>query len=104
MVIVRRPISKTEARDADRLLCFLLRVTLSGGFLRVGDYIDPLLVGRGPGVVVIVPVPPFIRRGLGVTFWRIFPSFLTAERREVEEAPGSAHRFVAAVVDEGRAE
>src|SRR5260370_28499920 len=35
-----------------------------GGALRVGDYIHPLRVRRGFGVVVVVPVPPLVRRGL----------------------------------------
>jgi tRNA isopentenyl-2-thiomethyl-A-37 hydroxylase MiaE len=51
-----------------------------------------------------VPVPPLVWRGLGITFRRILPSLLTAERREIEVAPCAPHRFVAAVVDEVRAE
>src|SRR5258708_27824094 len=46
---------------------FGLRIALSGGFLRVGYYVDPLRVRRGLGVVVVVPVPPLVRRGLGGT-------------------------------------
>src|SRR5947209_585275 len=74
-----------------------------GGSLRVGYYIDPLRVRRGLGLVVVVPVPPFVRRGLGVTLWRVLPCLLTAERRDIKIAPGAPHRLVAAVVDEVRA-
>src|ERR1035438_6670396 len=84
--------------------CFLLCCALSGGFLRVGCYVDPLHVRRGFGFVVVVPVPPLVWRGLGGTLWRILPSLLTAERRKVEVAPGGPHRLVAAVVDEVGAE
>src|SRR5271170_5470995 len=56
------------------------------------------------GVVVVVPVPPLVRRGLGVTFRRVLPSLLPAERRDVEVAPGGPHRLVASLVDEVGAE
>src|SRR5271168_1483362 len=62
-----------------------------GGFLRVSDYIDPLRVGRGLCVVVVVPVPPLVWRGLGVTLRRVLPSLLTAERGDVEVAPCRPH-------------
>src|ERR1700728_4164306 len=75
-----------------------------GGSLRVGYDIDPLRVSRGLGVVVVVPVPPRVRRCLGVTLWRILPGFLTAKRRDIEVAPGGPHRLVATVVDEVCAE
>src|SRR6266853_3554744 len=75
-----------------------------GGSFRVGYDIDPLRVRRGLGVVVVVPVPPFVRRGLRVTLWRILPGFLTAERRDIEIAPGGPHRLVATAVDEVCAE
>src|SRR5580692_13043362 len=74
---------------------FRLGVALSeGGFSSVG-HLDPLPVRRGFGVVVVVPVPPLVRRGLGVTLRRVLPSLLTGERRDVEVAPGGAHRLVA---------
>src|SRR6201987_1927712 len=74
---------------------WVLCVALSeGGFSSVG-HLDPLRVRRGLGLVVVVPVPPFVRRGLGVTFWRVLPSLLTAERRDVKVAPGGPHRLVA---------
>src|SRR5713226_6961108 len=57
-----------------------------GGFLRVSYYIDLLRVRRGLGVVVVVPVPPLVRRGLVVLLWRVLPSLLTAERCDVEVA------------------
>src|ERR1700691_1218238 len=56
------------------------------------------------GVVVVVPVPPLVRRGLRVTLWRVLPHLLTAEWREVEVAPCTSHRLVPAVVDEVCAE
>src|SRR5215471_18879393 len=75
-----------------------------GGSFRVGYDVDPLRVRRGFSVVVIVPVPPLVRRGLRVTLWRVLPGFLTAERRDVEIAPDGSHGLVAAVVDEVCAE
>src|ERR1035438_4128453 len=71
---------------------FLLCGALSEGGVRVGHHIDPLHVRRGPGVVVVVPVPPFVRRGLRVTRWRILPSLLPAERRDVEVADRKSTR------------
>src|SRR3984957_5593255 len=50
--------------------------------------------------VLIMPVPPFIWRSLGITRRRILPLFLTAEWSHVEVTPSAAHRFVAAIVDE----
>src|SRR5215471_5411236 len=75
-----------------------------GGFLRVVYYVDPLRIRRGRGVVVIVPVPPLVRRSLGVALRRVLPSLLTSERRDIEVAPGGPHRLVAAAVDEVCAE
>src|SRR5580698_3761891 len=76
-----------------------------GGGLRVRYDIDPLRIRRGRlGAIVVVPVPPLVRRGLGISLWRIFPSLLTAEWREVEVAPDGPHGLVAAVVDEVCAE
>src|SRR5580704_7410858 len=75
----------------------------SGGGLRIGYYIDPLRMRRSL-VVVVVPVPPLVWLSLGITLWRILPSFLAAERREVEVAPDASHRLVTAVVDEVCAE
>src|SRR5260370_8791659 len=77
---------------------------LSGGFLRAGNYIDPLRVRRGLGVVVVVPVPPLVRRGLRIAFRRVLPSLLTAERCYVEIVPDGPHLLVAAIVDEVGAE
>src|SRR5215467_750041 len=80
---------------------FRLFLAPSGsGSLGVSDYVDPLRVRRGLSVVVVVPVPPLVWRGLRITFWRVFPSLLTTERREVEVAPNRPHRLVAAIIDE----
>src|SRR5260370_42155037 len=87
----------------DRALLSLCVALSEGGFSSVG-HLDPLRIRRGLGVVVVVPVPPLVRRGLGVTLWRVLPSLLTAERRDVEVAPGGPHRLVAAAVDEVCAE
>src|SRR5215469_348274 len=76
----------------------------NGGCLRIGKDIDPLGVRGRLGGVVVVPVPPLVRRSLGITLGRILPSFLTAEGREVEVAPGGSHGLVAAAVDEVCAE
>src|SRR5215831_20312953 len=79
--------------------CFRLVALSKGRFSSIG-HLDPLRVRRGLGVVVVVPVPPLVWRALGVSFWRVLPSLLTAERRDIEVAPGGPHRLVAAVVDE----
>src|ERR1700749_2143932 len=79
---------------------FRLCLALSGGLLRVGDDVDPLLVGRALGVVVVVPVPPLVRRSLRVSVGRILPTLLASERGQIEIAPCTAHCFVTAVVDE----
>src|SRR5690348_8422905 len=71
-----------------------------GRRLRVGDDIGTLRVRRGFGDVVVVPVPPLVRRALRVTRWRVLPRLLAAERRGIEVAPDASHRLVAAVVDE----
>src|SRR5216684_7393380 len=72
--------------------CLRLCVALSeGGFSSVGHF-DPLPVRRGLSVVVVVPVPPLVRRGLRVTLWRVLPGLLTAKRRHIEVAPGGPHR------------
>src|ERR1039457_5336318 len=81
--------------------CFGLCLAPShGGACRVGDDIDPQWVGRGLGLVVVMPVPPLVRRSLRVALWRVLPGFLTAERRHIEVAPGGPHGLVAAAVDE----
>src|SRR5262245_4571749 len=41
--------------------------------LRVGYYIDPLRVRRGLGLVVVMPVPPLVRRRLRVACRRVLP-------------------------------
>src|SRR5262245_65557535 len=77
-------------------LCIALSV---GGFSSVGR-LYPLRVRQGLGVVVVVPVPPLVRRGLGVALWRVFPLLLAPERRDVEIVPGASHLLVSAVVDD----
>src|ERR671914_1727893 len=54
--------------------------------------------------VLVVVVPPLVRRGLRVALGRILPLLLASERRDVEVCPGGAHRLVAALVDEAGAE
>src|SRR5919108_5749228 len=88
----------------ESLARFRLCVALSKGrFSGVGN-LDPLRVRRGLGGIVVVPVPPFVRLGLGITLWRVLPSLLTAQRRDVEIAPDGTHGLVAAVIDEVSAE
>src|SRR5258705_8934141 len=90
--------------NSNPLARFRLCVALSeGGFSSVG-HLDPLRVRRGLGVVVVVPVPPLVRWGLGVTLWRVLPLLLAPERSDVEIVPGAPHLLVAAVVDEVGAE
>src|SRR5258708_4684361 len=104
LYVQRRQYFVGNRYQSNFLTCFCLCVALSeGGFSSVG-HLDPLLVGRGLGVVVVMPVPPLVGRGLWVTIWRVLPSLLPAEGREVEVAPGGPHRFIAAVVDEVCAE
>ena len=53
---------RTARRRRSSLARFLLCAALSeGGFSSVGN-LDPLRVRRGLGVVVVVPVPPLVRR------------------------------------------
>src|SRR5262249_30161840 len=61
-------------------------------------------VWRGLGIVVVVPVPPLVGRRLGVSLWRVLPSFLPAQRREIQIAPRGPDRLIATVVDEIGAE
>src|ERR1700754_1478772 len=79
-------------------------LAVSGRRLSGIRHLNPFLVGLGLGVVIVVPVPPLVPRGLGVTFGRILPLLLAAERSDIEVAPDGPHRFVAAVIDEIGAE
>src|SRR6267143_320692 len=98
------PAARRRRSSRPSLARFRPCVALSeGGFSSVG-HLDPLRVRRGLGLVVVVPVPPLVRRGLGVTLWRVLPGLLTTERRHIEVAPGGSHRLVAAAVDEVCAE
>src|SRR5215469_581257 len=78
----------------------LFLASTDSGSLRIGQDIDPLQVRSGLGIVVVVPVPPLVRRSLWVTLWRVLPSLLAPKRCDVEVAPGGSHRLIAATVDE----
>src|SRR5918994_1289324 len=54
--------------------------------------------------VLVVQVPPLVRRRLRVALGRVLPLLLAPERGQVEVAPGAPHRLVAAAVDEVGAE
>src|ERR1700690_1943883 len=97
-------ISEKSTKWRPSLARFLFFAPSDGGPLRICEYIDPLRVRRWLGVVVVVPVPPLVRLGLEVTLRRVLPSLLTAERCEVEIAPGRPHCLVASAVDEVCAE
>src|SRR5262245_43245699 len=73
------------------------------GFTSVG-HLDPLRVGRGRGVIAVVPVPPFVRWSLRIALRRVLPLFLASEGGEVEVVPRAPHLLIAAVVDEVGAE
>src|SRR5262249_19119432 len=94
----------TQALACQGLYFSLFVAPALSGPLRVGDDIDPLRIRRRLGAVVIVPVPPLVRRRLRVTLRRVLPGLLTAERRHVEIAPGGSHRLITAIVDEVSAE
>src|ERR1700749_2890364 len=78
-------------------------ILTESGFAGV-RHLDPFRMRRGLGLVVVVPVPPFVGRGLRVAGWRVLPDLLAAERRDIEITPDGAHRLVAAIVDEVGAE
>ena len=61
-------------------------------------YLDPLRVWRGVAVLVVVPVPPLVRRAPRVPRRRVLPSLLAAERRVIQVAPGGPHCLVATPV------
>src|ERR1700689_31601 len=50
--------------------------------------------------VLVVEVPPLVGRSLRIALGRVLPLLLAAERGHIQVAPGTAHRLVAAVVDE----
>src|SRR5258708_6187847 len=91
--------SRLPRKPASALACGLPERRLAGG-----RYLDPLWVGRGLGGIVVVPVPPRVRRRLGIALGRVLPRLLAPERRDIEVAPDAPHRLVAAVVDEIGAE
>src|SRR4051794_9029490 len=74
------------------------RAALRGGGVRERRLKDGRLV------VLVMEVPPPVGRGLRVALGRVLPLLLAPERGDVEVAPRAAHGFVAALVDEVRAE
>src|SRR5580700_10567337 len=81
-------------RRLSALSFFLLCRALSCGFLRIGDYVDPLRIRCCLVLIVVVPVPPLVRRGPGITLRRVFPSLLTTECCDIEVAPERPQRLV----------
>src|SRR4051812_37627919 len=79
------PYFNCETRTSACLGLFL--APSSSGCYWIGDDIDPLRMRRGLLVVIIVPVPPFVRRRLRIALGRVLPSFLTTQRSDVEIAP-----------------
>src|SRR5260221_6970235 len=61
-------------------------------------------LGRPGAAVFVVPVPPRVRRGLGVTLGRVLPVLLASESGQVEVAPRAPHCLVATIVDQVGAE
>src|SRR5262245_66690190 len=57
-----------------------------------------------PLFVRVVVVPPLVRGSLRIALGRVLPFLLSAERGDVEVAPGAAHVLVTAGVDEVGAE
>src|SRR5687768_7749010 len=56
--------------------------------------------GLSRGVtVLVVQVPPLVRRGLRVALGRVLPILLATQQRHVQVRPGGPHRLVAAVLD-----
>src|SRR5687767_13668360 len=87
------------AHGAARALRLLPRIVFpERRFASVGHR-GPFRVGRGFGVVVVVPVPPLVARRLGIALRRVFPFLLAPERRHVEIAPDGPDRLVAAGID-----
>src|SRR4051812_49961614 len=62
-----------------------------------GDLGEPTL--RRLLLVLVVPVPPHVRRGVGVAPGRVLPLLLTTGRRHVQVPPGAAPPLVAAGAD-----
>src|SRR5271157_1089199 len=92
---------KMSPSVSSRSLSFV--VLSERGFFCAG-YLDPRLIWRRLGIVVVVPVPPLVRLGLWITLGRVLPRLLTAKRRDIEIAPDGSHSLVAPLVDEIRAE
>src|ERR1700719_2881541 len=69
-------------------------------YLCVLHHFAPSRIDRGVRSVFIVPIPPLVRWSLGVALRRVLPLLLAPERSYIKIAPGAAHRFVTAVIDE----
>src|SRR4030095_12968085 len=54
--------------------------------------------------VLVVPIPPLVRRCLRIVLRRVLPLFLAPESSNVEIVPSVPHLFVTAVVDKVGAE
>src|SRR5690349_18708596 len=94
--------SSSRPASASRPLSWSLLLGLvlaERGLARIGN-LYPLRVGLGARLVAVVPVPPLVRRRLRITLRRIFPNLLSAERCDVEVAPGGSERLIAADIDE----
>src|SRR5207237_1410908 len=88
-----------------RTSSFLVRgLALAKRLFACIGYLDPFRIRRGTRHIAVMPVPPLVGRRLRITLRRVFPALLPAERRQVEITPRGADRFIAAVVDEVRAE
>src|SRR5690349_18689382 len=95
--------SRRSGRAPSARFCLFL-ASSDGGCVGISYDVDPLRVGRGLLAVVVVPIPPLVRLRLRITLRRVLPSLLATERRNVEVAPDSPHRLIAAIVDEVCAE
>src|SRR2546423_9379669 len=54
--------------------------------------------------VLVVPIPPLVRRSLRIALRRVLPLLLTPERSDVEVVPSVSHLLITAAVDEVGAE
>src|SRR5262249_12626018 len=58
----------------------------------------------GSVAVFVMPVPPFVRCCLRITWRRILPLLLSSQRSYVQVVPSASHLLVAAVIDKVCAE
>src|SRR6185312_7782190 len=103
-----RPLSNRTSVGPQLLSYAMPRLSRRALLAEISDpgigHLFPFPVGRSLRAIVIVPVPPLIRRALRVTLGRVLPNLLPPERRNVEVAPDGSHCLVAAPVDEIGAE